>query len=45
MKKEWKYKGLLAAIFILLIVVEINKPKPVDWTPTFSRKDKIPYGN
>jgi hypothetical protein len=45
MKKEWKYIALLAGIFIILVVVEINKPKPIDWRPTFSKKDKIPYGN
>jgi hypothetical protein len=45
MKKEWKYIAMLSAIFIVLIMVEINKPKPVDWKPSFSKKDKIPYGN
>jgi hypothetical protein len=45
MKKEWKYIALLAGIFLILVVVEVNKPKPVNWEPTFSRKDKIPYGN
>ncbi|HXA01819.1 MAG TPA: DUF4350 domain-containing protein [Cytophagaceae bacterium] len=45
MKKEWKYIALLAGIFGILVVVELNKPKPIDWRPTFSKKDKIPYGN
>lgn len=45
MKKEWKYIALLAGIFIILVLVELNKPKPIDWRPTFSKKDKIPYGN
>lgn len=30
--------------FILYIVAEINKPKPVDWTVSISRNDKNPYG-
>jgi hypothetical protein len=45
MKKEWKYIALLAGVFIILVLVEVNKPKPVDWTPSFSKADKIPYGN
>ncbi|HXP49053.1 MAG TPA: DUF4350 domain-containing protein [Bacteroidia bacterium] len=45
MKAERKYIFLLVTIFILLVVVEYNQPKPVDWEPTFSKKDKIPYGN
>jgi hypothetical protein len=45
MKKEWKYIALLSGIFIVLVLVELNKPKPVDWRHTFSKRDKIPYGN
>lgn len=32
------------AIFALLLYVELTAPRPVDWTPSFSRYDKIPYG-
>lgn len=34
-------------LFIMLgsiVFVEVNKPKPVNWTPSFSNSDKIPYG-
>lgn len=36
---------ILALFFIGIVLVEIYKPKPIDWTPTFSKEDKIPYGN
>jgi len=36
-------------IFLLLVVgmvfIEMSKPKKVNWKPTFSKSDKIPYGN
>ncbi len=28
----------------LLFVVEYNKPKPIDWTPSFNRNHKRPWG-
>jgi hypothetical protein len=31
-------------LFILYVVAEINKPKPVNWNVTISRTDKNPYG-
>jgi len=33
--------GLLFAAYIAL---EYNRPKPLDWRPTYINKDKIPYG-
>ncbi|MFD1468258.1 DUF4350 domain-containing protein [Hymenobacter caeli] len=33
--------GLLFAGYVAL---EYNRPKPLDWTPTYFNKDKIPYG-
>jgi hypothetical protein len=35
---------IFSALFILYIIAEINKPKPVDWTVTLSQADKNPYG-
>ena len=31
-------------LLIVYLVAQYNKPQPVDWTPTYSREDKIPYG-
>jgi len=35
---------IFSVLFILYVIAEINKPKPIDWTVTISRNDKIPYG-
>ncbi len=42
-----EYRGFIVVFIILLtlyIITEVNKPKPIDWTVTLSRQDKIPYG-
>lgn len=38
------YISVLVFIFILILVSDYNKPKPVDWRPTYSVNDKIPFG-
>jgi len=43
-KTEIRYAVILCLLFAGFVLFEINKPKPVDWTPTFSNSDKIPYG-
>ena len=43
-KSEIKYLVVLCVLFVGLVLFEVYKPKPVDWTQTFSNKDKIPYG-
>ncbi len=40
-------KGYLLLASLLLagyVVVLYNRPEPVNWTPTYARTDKIPYG-
>ena len=44
MKQHRIYLIILFSTIISFILFEIYKPKPTDWTPTFSNKDKIPYG-
>ena len=44
MRQHRIYLIILLSTIIGFILVEIYKPKPIDWTPTFSNKDKIPYG-
>lgn len=44
-----KYKKIVfIAFFLLLSLVytwyEANRPRPVDWSETYSHKDKVPYG-
>lgn len=36
--------AFFALIFLGMIYLEYTKPKPINWTPTFSSYDKIPYG-
>jgi len=40
---RWYLLGLLA-LFGAYVALEYYRPKPLDWTPTLSAKDKIPYG-
>ncbi|TRX61227.1 DUF4350 domain-containing protein [Fulvivirga sp. M361] len=44
MKKDLKYIIFLAAGALLYIGIEVLSPKPVDWTVTFSHRDKNPFG-
>jgi hypothetical protein len=44
--RDLKLYSLIA--FVLLsfyLVAQYNKPKTLNWKPTFSKKDKIPYGS
>ena len=38
------YILLLVLLLVAIVVIDINRPKPIDWSPTYSIKDKIPYG-
>ncbi|WPO77131.1 DUF4350 domain-containing protein [Flavobacterium sp. KACC 22761] len=38
------YLGVLVFIFGLILLTGKKEPKPIDWRPTFSVHDKIPYG-
>ncbi|MGB1243565.1 MAG: DUF4350 domain-containing protein, partial [Chitinophagales bacterium] len=45
MKENRKLNFLVFSLMVLLICLEIFKPQPIDWSSTFSKDDKIPYGN
>lgn len=45
MKKDLKYIILLIATIALVVTVEMNKPKEIDWSESYSRSQKIPYGS
>jgi hypothetical protein len=45
MKKEVKYGLGILSLFILLIFVEYNQPKPIDWSHNFSIEKKSPFGS
>ncbi|TDP01614.1 DUF4350 domain-containing protein [Flavobacterium sp. 245] len=38
------YIGVLVFLMALILIVDKGEPKPIDWRPTFSVHDKIPYG-
>ncbi|MHB8260569.1 MAG: hypothetical protein ACYDEC_09895 [Bacteroidia bacterium] len=39
-----KYYFILLVLFALLVWVEYNQPKPIDWRRTYTKQDKIPFG-
>lgn len=40
---RWYLVGILL-LFGGYVALEYYRPKPLDWSPTLSSKDKIPYG-
>lgn len=42
--KANKYYIILLVVFSILVYVEYNRPRPIDWSLTYSSSDKIPYG-
>lgn len=45
MKGDRKYIVILSLVFLAFILIEYYQPQPVDWRPSFSKSDKIPYGD
>ena len=43
-RKILPYIALVVVIVGLLIYADASSPKPVDWSPTYATKDKIPFG-
>jgi hypothetical protein len=44
MKTRTKYILYLVVVFSIFTAVEYFRPSPIDWSPSFSKGDKIPYG-
>ena len=44
MKGYRNYIILIVLLFGALVMLEYFRPKPVDWSHTYTRKDKIPFG-
>lgn len=38
------YIVFLVLLLVGIIVVDVNRPKPINWMPTYDIKDKIPFG-
>ncbi|MEJ2617253.1 MAG: hypothetical protein P8Z35_20045, partial [Ignavibacteriaceae bacterium] len=45
MKKYSKFVIFFVLTFLLFIIVRITEPKRIDWSLSFSKDDKIPYGS
>jgi hypothetical protein len=43
-KGNKKYYYILATVFIAVIVLQYMQPKPINWSRTYLKKDKIPFG-
>ncbi|WP_406684542.1 DUF4350 domain-containing protein [Seonamhaeicola sp. MEBiC1930] len=38
------YIGLLILLFVVVILIDFSKPKPINWSPTYNELHKRPYG-
>lgn len=38
------YAALLVVLFVAILLIDRNEPKPIDWSPSYSLNDKIPFG-
>jgi len=38
------YIAVLILVFAIILIADHNKQKPIDWRPTYSVNDKIPFG-
>src|SRR5687768_6049426 len=38
------YIGILLLLLATIVIIDLNKPKKVDWTPTYGLRDKLPLG-
>ncbi len=45
LRKYWLQFLILFGLFTGWVLIEYYSPKPQDWTPSFAKDDKIPYGN
>ena len=36
--------GVFCAVLLAIIVTEITKPRPLNWRPSYTQYDKIPFG-
>jgi hypothetical protein len=43
-RKLMVYGVIFGLVVLLIIIIDASRPKPVNWTPTYGVKDKIPLG-
>lgn len=43
--KKLKFLLPVIIVFVVLVIIKIFSPQPTDWSQSFSKNDKIPYGS
>lgn len=38
------YVAVLVLLLVVILAIDYNRPKPIDWRPTYGINDKIPFG-
>lgn len=38
------YISFLVLLLSVIVIIDLNAPRPIDWNPTYSLRDKIPFG-
>ncbi|MFZ6010597.1 MAG: DUF4350 domain-containing protein [Bacteroidota bacterium] len=44
MKKDWRYGLYLAVAFLVYVALKLYSPPEIDWSVTYHREDKNPFG-
>ncbi|MBX2960987.1 MAG: hypothetical protein KF687_00670 [Cyclobacteriaceae bacterium] len=44
LRKDWKYILYLSVALVIYLALKMLSPRNIDWTITYHRKDKNPYG-
>lgn len=45
MKASVKFAVFFVIVLVIIAMVELLRPQPINWRLTYSKEDKIPYGN
>jgi len=43
--KNYKFLIPVIVVFIIIVIIKLNMPLPTNWTASFSKSDKIPFGS
>jgi hypothetical protein len=44
MQKDRKLIFFIAGLLLVIFIIDLMQPKPIDWSQSYSGRDKIPYG-
>ncbi|RPI64563.1 MAG: hypothetical protein EHM44_03055 [Ignavibacteriales bacterium] len=43
--RNLKFIFPVTIVFVVLVIIKMFTPEPTDWSPSYSKNDKIPYGS